>query len=148
MQSDPWWGLAMAINVYMVFFLAANPVSFRKYLWVYCLICFGAPALPAIVLVSVRPKGGPIYGNATVRLSSLLGPMKGSDTAIRAIGPFVLVFLFSDSGNPKALVLDRRLVELAPHLHLLHTDMGVHHAVRHHLHRCRLPCVSPAQSAA
>jgi hypothetical protein len=57
----------MAVNVYMVFFLAANPVSFRKYLWVYCIVCFGVPALPAIVLLVLRPrKNGPIYGNATV----------------------------------------------------------------------------------
>lgn len=57
----------MAVNVYMVFFLAANPTSFRQYLWVYCLICYGAPALPAIVLLLIRgdPRG-PVYGNATV----------------------------------------------------------------------------------
>lgn len=67
MQSDPWWSLAMAINVYMVFFLAANPTSFRQYLWIYCLVCYGAPALPAIVLLLIRgnPRG-PVYGNATV----------------------------------------------------------------------------------
>lgn len=67
MQSDPWWSLAMAINVYMVFFLAANPTSFRQYLWVYCLICFGAPAVPALILLTIRndPRG-PVYGNATV----------------------------------------------------------------------------------
>ncbi|OIW34663.1 family A G protein-coupled receptor-like protein [Coniochaeta ligniaria NRRL 30616] len=67
MQSDPWWSLAMAINVYMVFFLAANPTSFRQYLWIYCLVCYGAPALPAIILLLVRgdPRG-PVYGNATL----------------------------------------------------------------------------------
>jgi hypothetical protein len=72
MQSDPWWGLAMAVNVYMVFFLAANPVSFRKYLWVYCVICFGAPALPAVILLFIHDQGkGSVYGNATVSSSSL-----------------------------------------------------------------------------
>lgn len=67
MQSDPWWSLAMAVNVWMVFFLAANPTSFRQYLWIYCLVCYGAPALPAVVLLLIRddPKG-PVYGNATV----------------------------------------------------------------------------------
>ncbi|KAH8905256.1 family A G protein-coupled receptor-like protein [Coniochaeta sp. PMI_546] len=67
MQSDPWWSLAMAVNVFMVFFLAANPTSFRQYLWVYCLVCYGAPALPAIVLLLIRgdPRG-PVYGNATL----------------------------------------------------------------------------------
>ena len=60
----------MAVNVYMVFFLAANPTSFRRYLWIYCLVCYGAPALPAVVLLLIRddPRGL-VYGNATVSLS-------------------------------------------------------------------------------
>ncbi|KAB5515121.1 G-protein coupled receptor [Coniochaeta sp. 2T2.1] len=67
MQSDPWWSLSMAINVWMVFFMAANPASFRRYLWIYCLVCYGGPALPAIVLLLIRgdPRG-PVYGNATM----------------------------------------------------------------------------------
>ncbi|KAB5580271.1 G-protein coupled receptor [Coniochaeta sp. 2T2.1] len=67
MQSDPWWSLAMAVNVWMVFFLAANPTSFRQYLWLYCLVCYGAPALPAVTLLLIRgdPRG-PVYGNATL----------------------------------------------------------------------------------
>lgn len=74
MQSDPWWSLAMAVNVWMVFFLAANPTSFRQYLWIYCLVCYGTPALPAVVLLLIRgnPKG-PVYGNATVSPSSFAG---------------------------------------------------------------------------
>ncbi len=52
MQSDPWWSLATAINVFAVFFYAASPNSFRKYLWVYALVCFGLPALPAIICAS------------------------------------------------------------------------------------------------
>ncbi|KAL1860730.1 hypothetical protein VTK73DRAFT_7201 [Phialemonium thermophilum] len=67
MQADPWWSLAMAINVYMVFFMAANPNSFRQYLWLYCLICFGAPATPALVCLVIRKSPrGLIYGNATL----------------------------------------------------------------------------------
>lgn len=66
MQSDPWWSLAMAVNVYMVFFLAANPNSFRRYLWLYCLVCFGAPALPALICLILRRDSRGIYGNATV----------------------------------------------------------------------------------
>ncbi len=67
MQSDPWWSFAMAVNVFMVFFFAANPTTFRRYLWVYCVVCYGAPMVPAIVCLCIRndPKG-PIYGNATV----------------------------------------------------------------------------------
>ncbi|OAA53922.1 g-protein coupled receptor [Niveomyces insectorum RCEF 264] len=67
MQSDPWWSLAMAINVYLVFFHAANPVSFRRHLWVYCLVCFGVPMVPAIVCLYVQRGGkGPVYGDATL----------------------------------------------------------------------------------
>ncbi|KAM0326305.1 hypothetical protein ACHAQA_006903 [Verticillium albo-atrum] len=49
MQSDPWWSLAMAVNVYLVFFFGASPASFRRYLWLYCIICFGGPFIPAIL---------------------------------------------------------------------------------------------------
>ncbi|KAG7141184.1 Cyclic AMP receptor-like protein A like [Verticillium longisporum] len=66
MQSDPWWSLAMAVNVYLVFFFGASPASFRQYLWVYCVICFGGPFIPAIVLLLARPNGQMMYGNATL----------------------------------------------------------------------------------
>ncbi|KAK4167139.1 putative G-protein coupled receptor [Cladorrhinum sp. PSN259] len=66
MQSDPWWSFAMAINVYMVFFMAYNPNNFHKHLWAYCLVCFGVPAIPAFVCLFYSPNGKPIYGNATL----------------------------------------------------------------------------------
>ncbi|KAL6872860.1 G-protein coupled receptor protein [Trichoderma novae-zelandiae] len=67
MQSDPWWSFAMAFNVFLVFFHNANPASFRKRIWIYCLICFGGPLLPAIVLVSIRDDAkGPVFGNAAL----------------------------------------------------------------------------------
>jgi len=67
MQSDPWWSFAMAVNVYLVFFHNADPSSFRKYLWVYCLVCFGGPMVPAIILISIRDDvRGPIFGDAVV----------------------------------------------------------------------------------
>ena len=67
MQSDPWWSLAMAINVFLVFFFSANPSNFKKYLWLYSIVCYGAPAIPAVVLLVIRDiEKGPIYGNATV----------------------------------------------------------------------------------
>lgn len=58
--------MAMAVNVFLVFFFGANPASFRKHLWVYCIICFGAPAIPAIVCLLVPTSDGKIYGDATV----------------------------------------------------------------------------------
>jgi hypothetical protein len=64
MQSDPWWSFAMAVNVYMVFFMAYQPRY--KHMWLYCLLCFGLPSLPALVCLFYAPGGRPIYGNATV----------------------------------------------------------------------------------
>ncbi|KAH7002670.1 G-protein coupled receptor [Ilyonectria destructans] len=66
MQSDPWWSLAMAINVFLVIFRSSSPASFRRYLWLYCLICFGGPFIPAIILLVARPNGQTMYGNATL----------------------------------------------------------------------------------
>ncbi|KAH6895634.1 hypothetical protein B0T10DRAFT_557827 [Thelonectria olida] len=67
MQSDPWWSLAMAVNVFLVFFCNASPSTFRKYAWVYCLVCFGGPLIPAIALISIRdPTKGLIFGDAAL----------------------------------------------------------------------------------
>ncbi|KAL7924455.1 hypothetical protein ACQKWADRAFT_269252 [Trichoderma austrokoningii] len=67
MQSDPWWSFAMAFNVFLVFFNNANPAVFRKRIWIYCLICFGGPLIPAIVLVSIHDDAkGPVFGNAAL----------------------------------------------------------------------------------
>lgn len=70
MQADPWWSFAMAVNVFLVFFNNADPAMFRKFTWVYVVICFGGPMLPAIILLSIRDdKRGPVYGDAAVRNS-------------------------------------------------------------------------------
>ncbi|KPM45392.1 hypothetical protein AK830_g1221 [Neonectria ditissima] len=67
MQSDPWWSLAMAVNVFLVFFFNASPRTFRKYAWVYCVVCFGGPMIPAVVLISIRvPNRGLIFGDAAL----------------------------------------------------------------------------------
>lgn len=69
MQSDPWWALAMAINVLLVFYFQATPESFQSWWWVYCLICYGGPFTIALVLLFVHnEKRGPVYGEATVSL--------------------------------------------------------------------------------
>ncbi|KAF7549601.1 hypothetical protein G7Z17_g6263 [Cylindrodendrum hubeiense] len=68
MQSDPWWSFAMSVNVFLVFFFNASPCTFRKYAWVYCVICFGGPMIPAIVLISIRdPNKGLVFGDAALR---------------------------------------------------------------------------------
>ncbi|EFW99819.1 g-protein coupled receptor [Grosmannia clavigera kw1407] len=67
MQSDPWWSFAMAFNVFLVFFFSASPTTFRRHLWVYCLVCFGLPMIPAIVCLYIKTKKrGPVYGDATL----------------------------------------------------------------------------------
>lgn len=67
MQSDPWWSLAMAINVFLVFFFRTSPDSFRKWWWLYCLVCYGGPFVIALALLLVRhPDRGLVYGEATV----------------------------------------------------------------------------------
>ncbi|KAF4982421.1 hypothetical protein FZEAL_1939 [Fusarium zealandicum] len=67
MQSDPWWSLAMAFNVFLVFFFRAKPDSFRKWWWLYCLICYGGPFIIALSLLLVRnPNRGLVYGEATI----------------------------------------------------------------------------------
>lgn len=56
----------MAINVYMVFFMSFNPATFRQYLWLYCVICFGLPAIPSFVFLFLREGRGLVYGDAAV----------------------------------------------------------------------------------
>lgn len=60
----------MAFNVFLVFFNNANPAVFQERIWIYCIICFGGPLIPAIVLVSIHDDAkGPIFGNAAVGYS-------------------------------------------------------------------------------
>ncbi|KAI0389352.1 hypothetical protein F5Y17DRAFT_469741 [Xylariaceae sp. FL0594] len=66
MQSDPWWSLAMAVNVFMVFFCAANPNNLLRYWYLYFLVCYGVPFIPALALLVLRNDHGNVYGNATI----------------------------------------------------------------------------------
>lgn len=67
MQADPWWSFAMAFNVFVVFYCNIDPTSFRKYVWLYIIVCFGGPLIPAIALISIRDEErGPVYGDAAV----------------------------------------------------------------------------------
>ncbi|SPN96595.1 related to G protein coupled receptor like protein [Cephalotrichum gorgonifer] len=66
MQSDPWWSFAMAINVFLVFFVGANPATFRKHVWIYCVVCFGLPFIPAVACLLVKGEKGRVYGDATL----------------------------------------------------------------------------------
>ncbi|KAH6996063.1 hypothetical protein BKA56DRAFT_473161 [Ilyonectria sp. MPI-CAGE-AT-0026] len=67
MQSDPWWSLAMAFNVFLVFFFRTSPDAFRKWWWLYCLICYGGPFGISLALVLVRHPGrGRVFGQAVI----------------------------------------------------------------------------------
>ncbi|OIW32768.1 hypothetical protein CONLIGDRAFT_679147 [Coniochaeta ligniaria NRRL 30616] len=64
-QSDPWWSLAMAVNVVMVFFMNGNPHSIKKWGWLYCIVCYGGPLIVALVCLQLRAPGkGQVYGSA------------------------------------------------------------------------------------
>ncbi|KAJ3472793.1 hypothetical protein NLG97_g10713 [Lecanicillium saksenae] len=67
MQADPWWSCAMACNVFLVFFCNVDPTTFPRYIWVYCIVCFGGPLIPAIALISIKDRSrGPVFGDATL----------------------------------------------------------------------------------
>lgn len=62
----------MAVNVFMVFFFSANPNNFLHYWYIYCIVCYGVPFIPALWLLLVEDTSGkPVYGDATVRLLQL-----------------------------------------------------------------------------
>lgn len=59
----------MAFNVFIVFFRGVSPDVFRRWLWLYCLLCYGLPFIPAIVFLVYRPDDrGLIYGDAIVSI--------------------------------------------------------------------------------
>ncbi|KAM7198558.1 hypothetical protein V8F20_006088 [Naviculisporaceae sp. PSN 640] len=64
-QSDPWWSLAMAVNVLLVFFKGANPHTIKRWGWLYCLICYGGPFVIAMICLFLRePNKTVVYGSA------------------------------------------------------------------------------------
>lgn len=58
----------MAVNVFLVFYFRTSPDSFRRWWWLYCLICYGGPFVIALTLLLVKSPRGSIYGHATVSL--------------------------------------------------------------------------------
>ncbi|KAK0660829.1 hypothetical protein QBC41DRAFT_383502 [Cercophora samala] len=61
LQSDPWWSFAMAVNVLIVFRYGADPQHFKRWWWLYCLICYGGPGISAGILLALG-----YYGNAGI----------------------------------------------------------------------------------
>jgi hypothetical protein len=67
MQSDPLWSCAMAVNVYLVFFRRYDPIRLRRLHWVYGVLCYGLPFIPAMFCLFYKDKKrGKMYGDATV----------------------------------------------------------------------------------
>jgi hypothetical protein len=67
MQSDPMWSCAMAINVYLVFFRRYDASRLKRLYWIYGLVCYGVPFIPAMFCLFYKTKEkGEMYGNATV----------------------------------------------------------------------------------
>jgi hypothetical protein len=57
----------MAVNVYLVFFRRYDAHRLKRLYWVYAIICYGLPFLPAIFCLFYKTKAkGKMYGNATV----------------------------------------------------------------------------------
>jgi hypothetical protein len=72
MQSDPMWSCAMAVNVYLVFFRRYDAHRLKRLYWIYGVICYGLPFIPAMFCLFYKTKRqGKMYGNATVSASSL-----------------------------------------------------------------------------
>ncbi|KAF4343110.1 cyclic AMP receptor A [Fusarium beomiforme] len=116
MQSDPWWSLAMAINVFLVFFCNADPRMFRKYAWLYCVICFGGPFIPAVVLISIRKSPeGLIFGDAT------LWCWIGTDwSLVRLYAYYIPIWIFSFLSI---------MIYIAVGYHVFHTRNQIRHMV-------------------
>ncbi|KAI9763061.1 MAG: hypothetical protein M1840_000952 [Geoglossum simile] len=67
MPADSLWTLAMACNVYLVFFKKYSSAQLRKLEWKYFLACYGLPSVTAIAFLFVQTDSkGKVYGQATV----------------------------------------------------------------------------------
>ncbi|MCJ1402711.1 hypothetical protein MMC11_005932 [Xylographa trunciseda] len=58
------WNLAMAINVYLTVFKKYNAERLRSMEWIYLLVCYGGPLVPAFTYCFISTSNGKIYGNA------------------------------------------------------------------------------------
>ena len=68
MPADTLWTTAMAINVYLTFFKKYDRDQLRALEWIYFILCYGVPFVPALTYLFVR-LGEPsqkIYGPAVV----------------------------------------------------------------------------------
>jgi len=67
MQSDAYWALAMAINVYLTFYHKYDARMLRRIEMAYLACCYGIPFIPGFtfIFVSNKEMGRP-YGDAVL----------------------------------------------------------------------------------
>ncbi|MCJ1391201.1 hypothetical protein MMC18_004063 [Xylographa bjoerkii] len=56
----------MAINVYLTVFKKYNAERLKSMEWIYLLVCYGVPLVPAFAYCFISTGNGKIYGNATL----------------------------------------------------------------------------------
>ncbi|KAH7309468.1 G-protein coupled receptor [Stachybotrys elegans] len=66
MPADVFWTLAMAINVYLTFYLKFDASKLRRMEPYYLAVCYGIPLIPAITYIFVRDHGTRVYGDANL----------------------------------------------------------------------------------
>ncbi|KAK3305904.1 uncharacterized protein B0T15DRAFT_494036 [Chaetomium strumarium] len=67
MQSDAYWALAMAINVYLTFYHKYDARMLRKMEIAYLLCCYGIPFIPGLTFLFVsNQQAGRPYGDAVL----------------------------------------------------------------------------------
>ena len=67
LPADAFWALAMAINVYLVFYQKFSENGLKRLELIYIPMCYGIPFIPALVYIwLVDDQGNRLYGNATL----------------------------------------------------------------------------------
>ncbi|MCJ1438339.1 hypothetical protein MMC27_007727 [Xylographa pallens] len=66
LPADAMWNLAMAINVYLTVFKKYNAEQLKSMEWIYLLVCYGGPLIPALAYCFISTGNGKIYGDATL----------------------------------------------------------------------------------
>ena len=66
LPADAMWNLAMASNVYLTVFKKYNAERLKSMEWIYLLVCYGLPLIPAFAYCFISRGNDKIYGNATL----------------------------------------------------------------------------------
>jgi hypothetical protein len=67
MPADAYWTLAMACNVWLIFYRKYEKEELENLEKYYVLLCYGIPLVPAIAFFAVKSQSkGRMYGDATL----------------------------------------------------------------------------------